>query len=201
MHTTTIPRNATVAVELTNSDIDIKKKNLQALDKSLSRSSLMLSSSVVHSASEQASWIKQPKRLLGISALPTLLSQKLIELAPTIHTEQTVLTKAQEFFLQLGKEIAVVQDRVGMVMPRILCTLINEALFAVGENIASPSDLDTAMKLGTNYPFGPIEWADKIGFQQVFAALNALHADLGEERYRIAPLLRQMTLGKKWWNI
>ena len=60
-----------------------------------------------------------------------------------------------------GTRGRLVQDRTGMVMPRILCMLINEAAFALMENIASPSDIDTAMKLGTNYPFGPVEWADR----------------------------------------
>jgi 3-hydroxybutyryl-CoA dehydrogenase len=87
-----------------------------------------------------------------------------------------------------------------MVMPRILCMLINEASFALMEEVASPADLDTAMKLGTNYPRGPIEWADRIGIRQVVSVLRALHADLGEERYRISPLLQLMARGEPWWR-
>ena len=77
--------------------------------------------------------------------------------------------------------------------------LINEASFALMENVAHPQDIDTAMKLGTNYPFGPIEWADKIGIPEVISVLEALYGDLKEERYRIAPLLRQLGTGKAWW--
>jgi 3-hydroxybutyryl-CoA dehydrogenase len=87
-----------------------------------------------------------------------------------------------------------------MVMPRILCMLINEAAFALTENTASAEDIDTAMKLGTNYPLGPIEWADRIGVVNVVAILKSLNDDLREERYRIAPVLSQLATGERWWN-
>ena len=137
---------------------------------------------------------------MGLSALPTLLSGQLLEIAPTLSTSRATVSAVKKFLERLGKEIAVVQDRVGMVLPRILCMLINEASFAVMENVAHPHDVDIAMKLGTNYPLGPIEWADRIGIQQVFSVLQSLHQNLGEERYRIAPLLRQMATGKQWWS-
>ena len=96
--------------------------------------------------------------------------------------------------------MALVQDRVGMVLPRILCQIINEAAFALQEEVASPQDIDTAMKLGTNHPFGPIEWADRIGVGQVNAVLTALQNDLQEDRYRISPLLRHMAQTGEWWK-
>ena len=195
-----IPRSSSLAIELTNTDIDTKKKNLYYLDKSLPPSKTILSSSVTITATEQATWLKHTKRLIGICALPTLLNQKLIELAPTVHTDKAFISQTRDFLLQLRKEVVIVQDRVGMVLPRILCMLINEASFALMEGIASPNDIDTAMKLGTNYPFGPIEWAEKIGVQQVVAVREAIHSDVGEERYRIAPLLRQLATGNKWWQ-
>jgi len=192
-------RTIALAVELTNTDKECKVKNLRFLEKRTARSTVLLSSSVTVTASEQASWLKSPARLMGCAALPTLLSRPLLEIAPTLHTSRAAVSTVSIFLARLGKEIAVVQDRVGMVLPRILCMLMNEASFAVMENVAHPHDVDTAMKLGTNYPLGPIEWADRLGIQQVFAILQALHQDLGEERYRIAPLLRQMATGKQWW--
>jgi 3-hydroxybutyryl-CoA dehydrogenase len=76
-----------------------------------------------------------------------------------------------------------------MVMPRILCMLINEAYFAMMEGVADDAAIDTAMKLGTNYPRGPVEWARKIGLVHVVAVLHALQGYFGEDRYRCAPLL------------
>jgi len=190
----TVPADTVIGVELTNLDFDRKRSNLEKLDRALKKTnSVILSSSVTVTASEQASWITRPDRLVGISALPSLLSRQLIEFAATPRTTKAALMRAQEFFIQLGKEVSVVQDRAGMVMPRILCMIINEAYFALQEDIASPKDVDVAMKLGTNYPQGPIEWGEKIGLRYVEATLRALTRDLAEDRYRVAPLLKQIT--------
>ena len=191
---------APYGIELTNTDVEQKRKNLRRLDRSIAPKAILLSSSVVVTATEQASWIRHPERLVGISALPSFLSHQLVEFSPAIQTTPASLSKAQDFFIRLGKQVSVVQDRVGMVLPRILCGIINEAYFALQENIALPRDIDVAMKLGTNYPHGPIEWAEKIGIHQVHAVLRALRDDLHEDRYRIAPLLNQMTAGGEWWR-
>jgi 3-hydroxybutyryl-CoA dehydrogenase len=187
-----IPRGVSFAAELTNTNPALKRKNLQALDRKLPRTTILLTSSVTIPAGVQANWIRHRERLVGMSALPTLLSNQLVELAPGSLTARAAISKAGEFFAEIGKEIAVVQDRAGMVMPRILCMLVNEAAFALMEEIASPADIDLAMKLGTSYPRGPIEWAGKIGIGQVVSVLRALRDELGEERYRTAPLLTMM---------
>ncbi len=198
--TTSIPQTVSLALELTNIHRPTKQKNITALDKALPSSTPILSSSVNVTATEQASWIKRPERLIGICAFPTLIKNKLVEVAPTIHSSTESLSKTKNFLWNLGKEISVVQDRVGMVLARILCMLINEAAFALMEGIASPEDIDTAMKLGTNYPLGPIEWADKIGMNHVYATIKALHDDLQEDRYHPAPLLKQMAVSGEWWK-
>ena len=87
-----------------------------------------------------------------------------------------------------------------MVLPRILCQVINEAAFAITEDIAAPNDIDKALILGMQFPLGPIEWAEQIGLDQVYAVLTALYTDLHEERYRIAPILKQMALTGVWWK-
>jgi 3-hydroxybutyryl-CoA dehydrogenase len=78
--------------------------------------------------------------------------------------------------------------------------VINEAAFAITEDIASPKDIDTVLKLGAQFPLGPIEWAERIGIQQVYSVLTALYTDLHEERYRIAPLLKQIAATGVWWS-
>lgn len=195
-----VPRTAAVGIELTNANHALKKKNLQFLDAGLPKGAILLSSSVTVAAHEQASWIKHPERLVGISALPTLVGRPLMELAPCVQTDAETLRSTAAFFAGLKKEIAVIQDRVGMVAPRVVCAVINEACFAVGENIATAADIDTAMKLGTSYPRGPIEWGNAIGFHQVAAVLDALQRDLGDDRYRIAPVLRHLASGRRWWG-
>ncbi len=195
-----VPSDVSIALELTNIDLGRKRANLERLDKALPPTAAILSSSVTVTATEQSSWIKYRNRLVGISALPTLIQQPLVEVAPTVFSPKETLEVVQRFFQSIGKELAVVQDRVGLVLPRILCQVINEASFALQEEIASPQDLDTAMKLGTNYPLGPVEWADKIGLKQVVAVLSALERDLQEDRYRSSPLLKQIAQSGVWWK-
>ncbi len=188
------------AFELTNTDEARKQVNLRALDALVPPAAALFSSSVTITAGAQARWVKRPERLIGIGALPTLLQGRLIELAPSIHTAAGAMKHAAAICARLKREISVVQDRVGMVLPRILSALVNEAAFAVMEGVAAPADIDVAMKLGTNYPLGPVEWADRIGVQQVVSVLDALAADTGQERYRAAPLLRQLALEAAWWR-
>jgi 3-hydroxybutyryl-CoA dehydrogenase len=194
----TIPENTSVAIELTNIDVPTKKKNIEKLSKALRETAPILSSSITITATEQCAWIIGKHRLVGIAALPTFIDKSLVEVAPTIYTPMETLEVVSRFFRTIGKEIEIVQDRVGMVLPRILCQVINEAAFAITEDIAAPHDIDKALILGMHFPLGPIEWAEQIGLDQVYAVLTALHTDLQEERYRIAPILKQMALTGVW---
>jgi 3-hydroxybutyryl-CoA dehydrogenase len=195
-----IPKDVSFALELTNIDLERKRRNLELLDRALPASTAIASSSVTVSATEQSSWIKNKSRLVGCSALPSISQKPVIEIAPTAFTPTGTVSVVQRFFQSVGKEIELVQDRVGMVFPRIVCQMINEAAFALQEEIATPRELDVAMKVGANYPLGPIEWADRIGLEHVYAVLKALHDDLGEDRYCVAPLLRQMAVSGSWWH-
>ena len=192
-------RRTHIAIELSSHPAS-KKKNLKQIEPRLTPNSVILSSSVNIALSSQSAWLTRPERVVGIGAFPTLLSGKLIEVASGRLTSKEPVRAARDFFLQNGKEISVVQDRVGMVMPRILCMIVNEAAFALTEQVATAGDIDTAMKLGTNYPDGPIAWGDRIGFSCVTDLLEAIYHDLQEDRYRIAPLLRQLSSGSRWWK-
>lgn len=185
-------KTASIAFELTNTSGDQKRRNIVELDRLLSPKSVIVSSSITVTVAEQASWVSRPERFVGIGAFPTLLDRELVELAASPATGDAALTAARDFLRSLGKETALVKDSVGMVLPRILCMLVNEACFAMMEGVATGKDIDTAMALGTNYPTGPVEWGKRIGFAQVQALLDALHQSFGEDRYRTAPLLRQM---------
>ena len=196
--TNIIPSNTSLVIELTNIDTLAKKKNIERFDNVLAETAPILSSSITVTATEQSSWISGKYRLVGIAALPTLIQKPCVEIAPTIYSPKETLEVTKRFFQSVGKEIEIVQDRIGMVLPRILCRIINEAAFAITEDIASPQDIDTALKLGINFSFGPFEWAEQIGLKQVYAVLSALQADLQEERYRVSPLLKQMALTQKY---
>lgn len=199
--TSSIPKKTDLGIELSNLRPETKKNNIIALDRALPPSVPILTTSVTVRVAQQATWLKHPSRLVGFSGFPSLISGGgLVEIAAAVSSERARMDEVSRFFTTLGREISVVEDQVGMVMPRILCTIVNEAFFALTENVASPQDIDTAMKLGVNYPRGPVEWADSIGIPQIVAVLDALGLETGEERYRVAPLLRQMSFSPPWWK-
>lgn len=125
--------------------------------------------------------------LFGINALPTFASQSKWEVSLYRKFQAPELDKLMATF---GIEYVPVEGRVGMIKPRVIFMIINEACYTLQEGTASIEDIDLAMKLGTNYPFGPFEWCDKIGINAVFETLAALYEDTKDERYKICPLLK-----------
>jgi 3-hydroxybutyryl-CoA dehydrogenase len=99
---------------------------------------------------------------------------------------------AERFFATLGKHTLWVDDAPGLVLGRIVCQVVNEAAFALGEGLGSAEDIDAGMVHGLNYPRGILAWADEIGLDHVLSVLDALYLERGEERYRAAPLLRRL---------
>ncbi len=128
---------------------------------------------------------------VGYFALPPVDEAPLVELTRGPATSDRVAEAAERSFATSGKYVEWVGDVPGLVLGRIVCQLVNEAAFALHKGIGSAADLDTAMRLGFNYPRGPLEWGEAISLERVLAVLDALHAELGEERYRAAPLLRR----------
>ncbi len=131
--------------------------------------------------------------LFGMNALPTFINRKRLELS-VYDGKQEQLEKAME---ALGIDYEVVEDRVGMVTPRIICMIINEACFVLQEGTADVPAVDQAMKLGTNYPMGPFEWAEKMGIENVYAVVEALRNETGDGKYKMAPLLKSYHLKDK----
>lgn len=129
-----------------------------------------------------------PHLLVGFNSLPFFVDTPPLEISFLSDTDR-------ERFLSKQKPITfpfeIVEDRVGMVRPRVICMIINEAFYTVMEKTASPADIDLGMKLGTNYPLGPFEFLEKIGIEHVYDVLDALYEDTKDERYKICPLLKR----------
>jgi 3-hydroxybutyryl-CoA dehydrogenase len=126
--------------------------------------------------------------IFGFNGMPTLLNTPLMEVSVWREEDKDVLAKT---CAELNTKFSIVDDRVGLVTPRIISMIINEAYYTVQEGTASRADIDNAMKLGTNYPYGPFEWCERIGVRYVYELLEALYEETKDERYKICALLKK----------
>lgn len=133
-------------------------------------------------------------KFFGMNSLPTFINRDLMELSLYDNSHADLL---DEVASKLGWQYRLVEDRVGMVTPRIIFMIINEACYTLQESTASKEDIDNAMKLGTNYPYGPFEWADRIGIEDIYETLLAIYQDTHDERYKSCPLLKTKYLRKE----
>ncbi len=132
---------------------------------------------------------------VGFHVLPPFEQARLVELTRSESSSPAAAARAERFFAALGKHTQWVGDAPGLVLGRIVCQVINESAFALGEGVGSAGDIDTGMKLGMAHPRGPLEWADAIGLDHVLRVLDGLWNTYREERYRPAPELRRLVLG------
>jgi 3-hydroxybutyryl-CoA dehydrogenase len=129
---------------------------------------------------------------VGFHVLAPLEQATLVELTRTESSSPVAAARAERFFAALGKHVAWVGDAPGLVLGRIVCQVINECAFALGEGVGGAEDIDTGMVLGLSHPRGPLLWADTIGLDHVLTVLESLCAEYREERYRPAPALRAL---------
>ncbi|HXD55966.1 MAG TPA: 3-hydroxyacyl-CoA dehydrogenase NAD-binding domain-containing protein [Solirubrobacteraceae bacterium] len=129
---------------------------------------------------------------VGFHVLPSFERARLVELTRSETSSPLAAERAERLLHALGKHVAWVGDAPGLVLGRIVCQVINESAFALGEGVGEAADIDTGMLLGLSHPRGPLEWADAIGLDHVLDVLQALHREYGEERYRSAPALRRL---------
>jgi 3-hydroxybutyryl-CoA dehydrogenase len=185
-------KSVELIIETTNFPLEAKKNRFMQIDERCSPVIPVLTSSLCIPVSEQTTITKFPNRLIGIGLYNSFSKRNLLEIAPSKITEEHLLKNAEDFLSSVGLNFVKVPDRAGLVFPRILAMIINEAAQVYSENIASREDIDTAMMLGTNYPFGPLTWADNIGIDLVYNILSSLHVNFGEDRYRPHPILKEM---------
>lgn len=185
---------ASLVIETHATAEEDKKDILKRLDADLPRSSVILTSCLGSATTRIASWTDKPERVVGFATFYPLKEKKVIELGAGLKTQEGSLQQAESFFRALGKETVRVKDGPGLIFARILSLIINEAVRSLDEGVAQAEEIDTAMRLGVNYPLGPLRWADQIGLDEVLAVLEGLQRETGDDRYRPALLLKKMVL-------
>lgn len=190
-----------LAIESLNESQPGKLWLVEGLEGNMPASATLCVSALAASATEIASWTEHPDRVVGYGLLPPISTSGLVEFAPALQSAFEHVTLARRFWEGLEFGVVRVPDAPGLVRPRIVCGLINQAVRLLVSTGISGEDLDTAMTHGMNYPYGPLTWADEIGLDVVVGTLEALERYTGESRYHPAPLLRQKVfaghLGKK----
>ena len=182
---------ADLAIEAVVENEGVKKEIFKRLDALLAPSAILASNTSSISITALGAATRRPGKLIGMHFMNPPPVMQLIEiirgLATSDETWRTVVDLARKF----GKTTVTSKDMPGFIVNRVLIPLINEACFALQEGLATPADLDTAVKLGLNHPMGPLALADFIGLDTCLAIAEVLHRELGEDKYRPAPLLRQ----------
>jgi 3-hydroxybutyryl-CoA dehydrogenase len=171
-----------------------KERGLPILEQTLPPGAPLVSSCQAAAATALAPLLTDPTRLVGYALLAPFADRQTVECCRALQTADAAAEAAAALWTAGGFEPVWVGDSVGLVTPRIVACLANEAAFAVMEAVALPEDIDRAMELGTRYPRGPLAWAAEIGLARIVATLEALHAACGDGRYRVAPLLRHMAI-------
>ena len=191
---TAIAPTSQFVIDTENGSDDKKRAVMQRLDASLPASGIIVSSCLRFSTTLMASWVKKPERVVGFATFYPLKDRKLVELAPGLRTVEKSVEQTDQLFKNLGKETVRVKDAPGLTFPRILSLIINEAARSLEEGVARAEEIDIAMRLGVNYPQGPLRWADQIGLDEVLAVLEGLQRETGDDRYRPATLLKKLVI-------
>jgi len=188
-------------IEVATENLDLKLKILRQVDGLTRPDAVIASNTSSISITTLASVLTRPADFIGVHFFNPVPMMALVELVRGLQTSQGTVDLATAFAQKLTKTPIVVKDSPGFVVNRILCPMLNEAVYALQEGLATAEDIDNGMKLGCGHPIGPLALIDMIGLDVLLAVVNVFHTDFGDPKYRPPQLLKQMVaagqLGRK----
>jgi 3-hydroxybutyryl-CoA dehydrogenase len=193
--------NCQAFIEAASERLEIKLEIFRKFDEVAKPGALLATNTSSISITKIAAATKRPQDVVGMHFMNPVPVMKLVEGIRGLRTSEQAFNQMKLLAEKMGKTVVVAKDFPGFAVNRILMPMINEAIYALYEGVAGVEDIDSAMKLGTNQPMGPLTLADFIGLDTCLAIMNVLHEGLGDGKYRPCPLLRNYVeagmLGKK----
>jgi 3-hydroxybutyryl-CoA dehydrogenase len=185
-------KNADIIVEAVVEDIQLKKEVFAGLDKVCPKRTIIASNTSSFSITEIATVTEREDRILGLHFFNPVQVMNLVEIVKGYNTSNETIEVAEVLLKRIGKEPIEAKDSPGFVVNRILVPMLNDAVFALMEGVATKEAIDKGMKLGCNHPMGPLELLDFVGLDTVLKVMEYYYEEFGDPKYRPCPLLRQM---------
>jgi 3-hydroxybutyryl-CoA dehydrogenase len=192
---------AQMVIEAATENLELKKRILKQIDAVVSADCIIATNTSSLSITELAAVVTEPGRFIGVHFFNPVPLMALVEIIRGLQTSDATHTQALVLAEQVGKSAVAARNSPGFVVNRILCPMINEAIFVLQEGLASAKDIDTGMQLGCNHPIGPLALADLIGLDTMLAIMESFQDGFNDPKYRPAQLLKEMVaagyLGRK----
>lgn len=192
---------AELVIEAATENLELKKRILKRIDDTVSDDCVIATNTSSLSITELAAVVNRPARFIGLHFFNPVPMMALLEVIRGLQTSDTTHALALKLADHIGKSAVTARNSPGFVVNRILCPMINEAIFVLQEGLANAKDIDTGMQLGCNHPIGPLALADLIGLDTMLAIMESFHDGFNDPKYRPAQLLKEMVaagyLGRK----